>query len=227
MPGSWLLAFRLRLGKIRSLAVAHDPARGTLAGNIARSILLAGAIGCGAAHAGDETALTLDPARSSAEFEVKVLWLIGVHGRFGQVQGSIRVDAERVHATADARIAVGTITMRNHSYEEWLKSPEFFDATAHPEILFASRSFALETLRRGGEVSGSLTIRGIERPIVLQIDPSDCPEAVAVNCAVRASGSIRRSEFGMRSRRGSVSDKVELEFSIYLAAAPAAPAQPH
>jgi len=223
MPGSWPLPFRLGRAKVRSPVRARGHARS----NIAYSVLLACAIGCNSAHAGEDTTLTLDPARSSAEFEVKVLWLIGVHGRFGQVHGSIRVDAEHIHASADARIAVGTITMRNHSYEEWLKSPEFFNAAAHPEILFASRAFALETLRKGGEVTGSLTIRGIERPIVLQIDPSACPEAVAVDCPVQASGSIRRSEFGMHTRRGSVSDKVELQFSIYLSATPAAPSTPH
>ena len=227
MPGSWLLPFRGGLLRLRSPAPARASTFGNRGSKLARSVLLAGALGYGVAHAGDETTLTLDPARSSAEFEVKVLWLIGVHGRFGQVHGSIRVDAEHMHASADARIAVGTITMRNHSYEEWLKSPEFFDAAAHPEILFASRAFALETLRKGGEVSGSLTIRGIERPIALQIDPSACPEAVAIDCPVQARGSIRRSEFGMHTRRGSVSDKVELQFSIYLAAAPAAPATPH
>jgi len=189
-------------------------------------MLLAGVACCGAVFAEGETTLTLDPERSGAEFEVKVLWLIGVHGRFGQVHGAISVDPQREHATADARIAVGTITMRNHSYEDWLKSPEFFDAAAHPEILFASRPFALDNLRTGGEVAGVLTVRGIERPIVLQIEPSACPEKVAVNCPVQASGSIRRSEFGMRSRRGSVSDNVDLKFSIYLAPTPGAPASP-
>jgi len=161
--------------------------------------------------------LTLDPVRSSAEFEVKVLWLIGVHGRFGLVQGTISVDREQASVVADARIDVGTITMRNHSYEEWVKSAEFFDAARFPQIHFVSEAFPRDRLRSGGELAGTLTVRGVDRHIVLDVEPSDCPDAVARSCAVEASGSIQRSDFGMRSRRGTLSDKVELSFAIYLA----------
>ena len=174
-----------------------------------------------------EAPLTLDPVRSSAEFEVKVLWLIGVHGRFGRVQGTISIDREHDSVVADARIDVGTITMRNHSYEEWVKSAEFFDAAKFPQIHFVSETFPRDRLRSGGELAGTLSIRGVDRRIVLDVEPSGCPDAVARSCAVEASGSIHRSDFGMRSRRGTLSDKVELRFSIYLApdGGSAAPAQ--
>ena len=161
--------------------------------------------------------LTLDPLRSTAEFEVKVLWLIGVHGRFGQMHGTIAIDHEHASVVADARIDVGTITMRNHSYEEWVKSAEFFDAAKFAQIHFVSAAFPQDRLRTGGEIAGTLTVRGVDRHIVLDVEPSGCPDAVARRCAVEAGGSIRRSDFGMRSRRGTLSDKVELRFSIYLA----------
>jgi polyisoprenoid-binding protein YceI len=164
-----------------------------------------------------EEPLALDPVRSTAEFEVKVLWLIGVHGRFGQVHGTIAVDHKRARVVADAHIDVGAITMRNHTYEEWVKSAEFFDAAKFPQIHFVSEAFPQDRLRSGGEIAGTLTIRDIDRHIVLDVEPSDCLDAVARSCAVEASGSIHRSDFGMRSRRGTLSDKVELHFSIYLA----------
>ena len=164
-----------------------------------------------------EAALTLDPKRSTAEFEVKVLWLIGVHGRFGQMQGNIAIDHEHASVVADARIDVGTITMRNHTYEDWVKSAEFFDAAKFPQIHFVSDAVPQDRLRSGGKIAGTLTVRGVDRRIVLDVEPSDCPDAVARDCAVEASGSIHRSDFGMRSRRGTLSDKVDLAFSIYLA----------
>jgi polyisoprenoid-binding protein YceI len=164
-----------------------------------------------------EAALTLDPKRSTAEFEVKVLWLIGVHGRFGQVAGTITVDHAHASVVADARIDVGTITMRNHTYEDWVKSAEFFDAAKFPQIHFVSDAVPQDRLRSGGQIAGRLTVRGIDRRIALEVEPSACPDAVARSCAVEASGSIQRSDFGMRSRRGTLSDKVELSFAIYLA----------
>ena len=169
--------------------------------------------------------LSLDPERSRADFEVKVLWLIGVHGRFGQVHGTVTLD--RFHGTvvADARIDVNTITMRNRSYEDWVKSDEFFAARQYPQIHFISDSFPIDRLRNGGEITGTLSLRGIDRRTTMQIDRSNCPDAIASDCPVEANGTIRRSEFGMKSRRGTLSDKVDLQFSIYLAAA--IPAQDH
>jgi polyisoprenoid-binding protein YceI len=159
---------------------------------------------------------TFDSKRSSADFEVKVLWLIGVHGRFGKVHGTVSID--RFHGTlvADARVDVDTITMRSRRYEEWVKSDEFFDVGRYPQIRFLSDSFPLERLRTGGEVRGVLTVRGIDKQLTFQLAPSACPDAIASACPVEASGSIRRSDFGMKSRRGTLSDKVDLGFSIYL-----------
>jgi polyisoprenoid-binding protein YceI len=163
--------------------------------------------------------LALDPARSRADFEVKVLWLIGVHGRFGEVHGSVTID--RFHGTvvADAQIGVESITMRTRSYEEWVKSDEFFDAHRYPQIHFVSDSFPIERLRVGGDISGTLSLRGIDRHVTMELAPSACPAAIARTCPAEANGTIRRSDFGMRSRRGTLSDKVDLGFSIYLAAA--------
>jgi len=164
----------------------------------------------------DTTTLALDSARSRADFEVKVLWLIGVHGRFGKVHGTVTIDHFRSTALADARIDVGSITMRSRRYEEWVKSDEFFDAQRYPQIRFVSEAIPLERLRNGGSFSGTLTLRGIDKTVTMQLEPSACPETIAVACPVAASGTIRRSDFGMHSRRGTLSDKVELGFSIYL-----------
>jgi polyisoprenoid-binding protein YceI len=163
--------------------------------------------------------LALDPTRSRADFEVKVLWLIGVHGRFGQVRGAVTVDHTRGSVVADAHIDVAAITMRNRSYEDWVKSDEFFDVRQYPQIHFVSDPFPLDRLRSGGEISGTLSLRGIERRVTMELAASACPQAIASACPAEANGTIRRSEFGMKSRRGTLSDKVDLGFSIYLAAA--------
>ena len=175
-----------------------------------------------AAKTGVETR-RLDDSRSSADFEVKVLWLIGVHGRFGKVHGTVTLDRERGTIVADARIEVAAISMRNHSYEEWVKSPEFFDVANHPQIRFLSDPFPSDRLREGGEIAGVLSLRGLERRLTLRVEPSECPDAIAGACPVEANGTIHRSEFGMKSRRGTLSDKVDLGLSVYLADPSGAP----
>jgi len=169
------------------------------------------------------TTLTFDPAHSYAEFSVRVMWLIPIHGRFERARGTIVIDRFRGTARVEATLDVNAVHMRSRSDENWVKSAEFFDAQHWPEIYFASEPFSLERLKKGGEVSGELTVRGVKRPVKFAIDASQCPEAIARDCAAEAFGTIKRSEFGMRSRRGALSDKVDLEFSIHVQPPPATP----
>lgn len=180
------------------------------------ALCLAAAFAAGSAF--DASAQTdhvkLDSTRSRAEFSVKVLWLISISGRFGRVQGGVAVDRFRSEAVVDATIDADAVEMSNKHYEEWVKSDEFFDVEHHPKIHFVSESFPLQRLRNGGALSGTLTIRGIPRPAKFEFQPSDC-ERPAYDCPIRVEGVIHRSEFGMHSRRGTLSDKVDLRFDVY------------
>ncbi len=158
--------------------------------------------------------LAFDSAKSWVDFEVKVLWLVGVHGRFGSVRGTISVDHFRSAATVEAQIDANVVSMRSRNHEEWVKSPEFFDAQHYPQIVFVSDAIPLKRLQSGGEITGMLTLRGVTKPVRLDLIKPDCPAASGDNCPVEAEGSIRRSDFGMSSRRGTLSDKVDLSFSI-------------
>ena len=163
--------------------------------------------------------IQLDSTRSHAEFGVKVMWLVGVHGRFGKVAGAVEVDRFRNFATVDARIDANAVEMGTKTYEDWVKSPEFFDVAEHPDIHFVSEAFPLQRLRKGGPLSGTLTIRGVEQPATFELSPSTCDKP-AYDCPIVVAGSIRRSAFGMRSRRGALSDKVDLHFEVFAVPSP-------
>jgi polyisoprenoid-binding protein YceI len=107
--------------------------------------------------------------------------------------------------------------MRRDSYEDWVKSAEFFDVEKHPEIVFESEPFPLATLELGGDIMGKLTVRGVTKDTRWNLAPSECPGRAAIDCAVVADGSIQRSEFGMTTRRATLADKVRLHFRIYAA----------
>lgn len=162
--------------------------------------------------------LELDSQRSHADFEVKLLWLVGVHGRFDHVHGTIAIDRFNNSATVDARIDTNTVSMRTRSYETWVKSTEFFDTQHYPEIRFVSEPIPLQRLQTGGEIDGALTVRGVTQNVRFNLITPTCPAAESENCPIEAEGNIERSEFGMHSQRGALSNKVELRFSIYTAA---------
>ena len=81
---------------------------------------------------------------------------------------------------------------------------------------FVSDSFPLVRMNHGGDLDGMLTLRGIEHPVHMTIDASDCDDPLRGDCAVEAWGSINRSQFGMHSRHGALSDKVQLRFSAFV-----------
>ena len=162
--------------------------------------------------------LELDGQRSHADFEVKLLWLVGVHGRFDHVHGTIAIDRFSNSATVDARIDTHTVSMRTRSYETWVKSTEFFDTQHYPEIRFVSEPIPLQRLQTGGEIEGALTVRSVTQHVRFNLIAPTCPAAESENCPIEAAGSIERSEFGMHSQRGALSNKVELRFSIYTVA---------
>ena len=169
-----------------------------------------------AAQAADPQVLALDATRSRATFEVRVLYLIGLHGEFGSVHGTLNLDRESGAATVEAMIDTNAVHMRSRRYENWTKSAEFFDAQHFPQIHFASDPFPATSLTQSGPIKGTLTIRGESKPATFEIGSAECKTPLAGECAVEAAGTIRRSDFGMRSRRGALSDRVDLHLSIFV-----------
>lgn len=157
--------------------------------------------------------LLLDEARSSATFSVKVLWMVDVEGQFGNVHGKVEIDRFRSRAVVDARIDANAVNMRRQGAENWVKSEEFFNVATYPEVHFVSSTFPLSTLISGGQLPGTLTLRGIANPIVFTLLPSGCSRP-GFDCSLEAIGVIKRSSFGMRSRKGTLSDRVELHLNI-------------
>ena len=158
----------------------------------------------------------IDSARSHAEFEVKVMWLVGIRGDFGAIRGNLTIDRFHGTATVEADIDANDLHMRTRSYESWAKSSEFFDTQHFPKIHFLSDSFPIVRLNRGGDIDGTLTLRGIVRPVHFDLDVADCNDPLDGSCAVAAYGAIHRTDFGMQSRRGALSDKVQLRLSAFV-----------
>jgi len=79
-----------------------------------------------------------------------------------------------------------------------LKSGDFFDAAAHPELTFHSTS--VKKLSEGEvEISGDMSIKGIVKPVTLVADFA----GIAVDpygqtkAGMSITGKIKRSEFGL------------------------------
>ncbi len=155
----------------------------------------------------------IDPVASAASFSVRVLLVRKVQGEFHPLQGFVHRDLDTGMADVEVRIDTRGLRMENAGHAEWARSDEFFDSVNHPSIHFQSAPFALDLLRRGGLLSGILTLRGVVGAVQLDLLPSDCARP-GFDCPVRVEGDVVRSDFGMGARRYAVSDKVKLSLAI-------------
>ena len=165
--------------------------------------LLAGAPGTALAQA------TIDPAHSWLGFEVYTRFGQRVAGEFPEFQG-------RVEALADGRqrvrLQVATSQARipeRPRYTSWMRGASFFDTGRHPLMEFVSEPYPVELLHHGGALRGQLTLRGVTRPQRLEVLPAGC-ERPGIDCPIRVSGSIDRSDFDMRQWQLALADRVWL-----------------
>ena len=161
----------------------------------------------------------IDPARSDAEFGVRLLWLQTISGRFTQIAGEVKLDRHGL-ATVDARIAASSIQMTSDRLRRWVMAPDFFDTVQYPTIRFLSQPITFSMLTTGGVLQGQLTLRGVTQPMRFELQPAHCMPSVQQTCLIEARGSLSRSAFGMISHRTALSDQVQLGLLIALEHAP-------
>jgi polyisoprenoid-binding protein YceI len=112
---------------------------------------------------------TLDPAHANVEFAVKHLMITTVRGRFGKVDGTVKVDPARPdQLDVSVEIDPTSVDTREERRDAHLRSPDFFDAERYPRIIFKGGRVEGDLLGRF-KLYGELTIRGITRPVVLDV----------------------------------------------------------
>jgi polyisoprenoid-binding protein YceI len=154
------------------------------------------------ATAGDtRTSWTIDPAHSTIGFAVKHMMVTTIHGRFGGVKGTIRVDDTHSHdASVEDEIDAATVDTGDAKRDEHLRPPDFFDVANYPTIAFRSaRVEPASPLGRGRwRVVGDPTIHGVTRSVELaaeQTGRGTNPWGVEV-AGFAATARISRKGFG-------------------------------
>jgi len=165
------------------------------------------------------TVWTIDPSHSNVEFAVRHLMISTVKGRFNDVKGSVQADpANPSTGGIDITIGVESIDTREAQRDAHLRSADFFDTEKFPAITF--KSTRIEGQADSFKVSGDLTIRGVARPVVLDVtsegrgkDPWGGERA-----GFAATTRIKRSDFGLTWNQlletGGVAVGDEIKISI-------------
>lgn len=166
--------------------------------------------------------LVIDKSHTSVGFTVRHLFT-RVAGRFDTFEGKIAFDPQNPgSAKVEGAIDAASINTNNEKRDTHLRSEDFFAVEKYPKILFKSTKVSdVDATRQTGKLHGVLKIRGVERPVVLDVaflgtgkDPWGNSKA-----GFTASGTINRKDFGLNWNEALetggflVGDDVEIEIN--------------
>ncbi|HYQ04550.1 MAG TPA: YceI family protein [Polyangiaceae bacterium] len=148
--------------------------------------------------AADSAEWAVDASHSHVGFSVSHLVVSKVNGRFKEVSGKATIDeADPTKSQVDITIPVSSINTDDEKRDAHLKSPDFFDAAAFPNIVFHSTKIA-----RGGKqfkITGDLTMHGVTKSVTLDgslSKPIKSPWGKDVR-GVEVKGKLNRSDYGL------------------------------
>lgn len=166
----------------------------------------------------------LDPSHTHSSFTIRHLVISNVRGEFGKTTGVVKLDEQDPsRSSVQATIDVSSLDTREPKRDAHLRSPDFFDAEKHPNITF--RSTKVEKAGEGKlKVTGDLTIRGVTRPVVLDVEgptPAVKGPTGEARRGLSATTTINRRDFGLNWSKAVeagpvVGDEVKIEIESEL-----------
>jgi len=160
----------------------------------------------------------IDPNHTAAQFSVKHLGISTVRGVFEKTSGTVTFDpGDPTKTSIDATIDATTVNTRVQMRDNDLRSPRFLDVQKFPTIKFKStRTEAAGTGKL--KVTGDLTIHGVTKPAVLDVDTSSQPITDPMGKGMRmgasATTTINRNDFGITTLPGVVGDDIQIVLDV-------------
>lgn len=128
-------------------------------------------------------------------------------GRFKEIDGVLKFD-KRVPQNGSISAVIKTASLTANAFENELRGSNFFNVAAYPEIRFVSAS--VKPLgENSAEFNGTLTMRGVSKPVTLRFDFEPQPGAPG-QMTTTIRGRLKRSDFDMTALSLLVNDEIEI-----------------
>jgi polyisoprenoid-binding protein YceI len=162
----------------------------------------------------------IDASHSTVGFSVRHMMVSKVRGYFRDFSGEIVTAEEPTQSSVTARINMDSIDTRQEQRDAHIRSADFFDVGNHTEMTF--RSTAVATDGADWTIAGDLTIKGITKPVTLELELNGFgPDAYGgTRAGFSAKTEISRKEYGvdidmpMDGGGVVVGDKITVELEI-------------
>jgi polyisoprenoid-binding protein YceI len=165
---------------------------------------------------------TIDPSHSRVGFVARHAMVSKVRGGFNDFAGTFTVDGANPSASsAELTIEATSIDTRNADRDAHLKSNDFFAMDTHPQLHFVSTAVE-QVSETDYRVTGELTLRGVTKPVTIDLEYTGAAIDPWGNLRVGFEGStqVNRKDWGvswnttLEAGGVLVSEKVTLEFEI-------------
>ncbi len=140
----------------------------------------------------------IDPSHTELGFAVRHMAVSKVRGRLSKFSGTLELGEDPTNSKATVTIDATSVDTRDENRDAHLRTNDFFDVENYPTWTFTSTSIKPEGPTEF-KVDGDLTIRGVTRPVTLDVSLEGVVKDPYGNHRVgfSASTSINREDFGV------------------------------
>ena len=141
----------------------------------------------------------IDTGHSHIQFSARHMMISKVRGEFRKFSGSVNLDESNpANTTVDITIDAASLSTRDDARDGHLKSPDFLNAEAFPNLTFKSNRVEV-TSANTAKLHGDLTIRGTSRPVVLDVEYSGKSKSPwgTENYGFEAHTKFNRKDWGL------------------------------
>jgi polyisoprenoid-binding protein YceI len=140
----------------------------------------------------------IDPVHTDIGFTVRHMAVSKVRGRFDSFDGVIEVGEDPADSKVSVTIDATSVDTRDETRDNHLRTNDFFDVESHPTWKFESTAVH-PVGPTEWKVDGDLTIRGVTRPVTLEVSLEGVVKDPYGNLRVgfSASTSIDRDDYGV------------------------------
>ena len=142
---------------------------------------------------------SFDTAHSNIGFKIKHLMITNVRGSFDTFSGKVEYDEnEAAKAIIAFEIEAASVNTGNEKRDGHLKSADFFDVENYPKLTF--KSSKVEKTGDGLKITGDLTIHGVTKAVVLDVEELVGPVKGPMGntrIGATATTTIDRRDFGL------------------------------
>lgn len=161
----------------------------------------------------------IDPTHTKVGFTARHLMVSKVRGTFDDLAGTVSVADDIAASQVEVVIKTASIDTGVADRDGHLRSADFFDAENHPDMTFRSTAFD------GERLTGDLTIKGVSRPVTLEVEFNGVVQDPWGNtkAGFEASGELNRTDWGLTWNAALetggvlVSEKITLVLDVELA----------